>query len=74
MYIGADLVMKIRQVQDFKSLKVIEKNWNPKIFQKTPLRIVAEKLHAKYEGAAMIGSWLNVNLKLPLVASGQKND
>ena len=32
---------------------------------KTPLRNVAGKLHAKYEGAAMIGSWLNVNLKLP---------
>ena len=44
------------------------------MFYKTPVRNVAGKLHAKYEGAAMIESWLNGNLKLPLVASGQEND
>ena len=74
MCIGADPVVKIRLSPGFQKSKTNRKIWNPKMFYKTPLRNVAGKLHAKYEGAAMIESWLNGNLKLPLVASGQEND
>ena len=72
--IGNDPVVKIRLSPGFQKSKTNRKKMKSENFQKTPLKIVAEKLHAKYEGAAMIESWLNGNLKLPLVASGQEND
>ena len=44
-------------------MKTDQKNFNPKKFQRRPLGIIAEKLHTKFESAAMTESWLKVDLK-----------
>merc|ERR1711867_5757 len=53
----------------FQTTKTNQKNSNPKNFQRGSLGIIAEKLHAKFESAAITGSWLKADLKLPLIAT-----
>jgi len=47
----------------FQTTKTDQKNFNQKKFQRRPPGIIAEKLHTKFESAAMTESWLKVDLK-----------
>ena len=45
-----------------------------KKIQQRLLGIIAEKLHTKFESAAMAEGWVEVDLKLPLIAAKQSKN
>ena len=58
----------------FQTTKIDKKKLNPKNFRRRPLGIIGEKLHTKFESAAMNESWLKVDSKKALIADEQSKN
>ena len=66
--------MKKRLSPGFQTAIIDRKHLNPKSLQLEPIVIITEKPCTKYEGAAIIESWLKVDLKSVISAIQPKND